>query len=98
MNDFERFFYQSIEIDGVTRQENDFHWSNCLFVVVVEQPADVVRRFGQTFLLDVVKTEQIENVQRNYIRPTIPDVNDVVIILDRNEVERRSSESSIVDD
>jgi hypothetical protein len=41
------------------------------------------RRFGQTFLLDIVKTEQIDDDQNNYIRPTIPD-DDVLVVVDTN--------------
>jgi hypothetical protein len=41
------------------------------------------RRFGQTFLLDIVKTEQIDDDQNDYIRPTIPD-DDVLVVVDTN--------------
>lgn len=39
-----------------------------------------MRRFGQTFLLDTIKTEKLGYDQTEYIRPTIPD-DDVQIIL-----------------
>jgi len=45
----------------------------------MQKPLDDVRRFGQTFLLDNVKTEQIDKEQTIYIRPQIPD-DDVLII------------------
>ncbi|CAF0857254.1 unnamed protein product [Adineta ricciae] len=46
----------------------------------VKQYIEDTRRVGQTFLLDVVKTEQqFDHIQREYIRPTIPD-DDVMII------------------
>ncbi|CAF1148711.1 unnamed protein product [Adineta ricciae] len=46
----------------------------------VKQYIEDTRRVGQTFLLDVVKTEQqFDHIQREYIRPTISD-DDVMII------------------
>jgi hypothetical protein len=47
----------------------------------MKKPIDDNRRFGQTFLLDIVKTEQIDVDQNDYIRPTIPD-DDVFVIVD----------------
>ena len=41
------------------------------------------RRFGQTFLIDTVKTEQINDDRNKYIRPTI-QVNDVLVVADTN--------------
>ncbi|CAF3797858.1 unnamed protein product [Rotaria sordida] len=40
-------------------------------------------RFGQTFLLDIIKTEQINDDQNKYKRPTIPD-DDVLVVPDTN--------------
>ena len=51
------------------------------FYVDLKKPVDDNRRFGQTFLLDIVKTEQIDDDQNDYIRPTITD-DDVLIIAD----------------
>lgn len=45
----------------------------------MQKPLDDVCRFGQTFLLDNVKTERIDEEQTIYIRPQIPD-DDVLII------------------
>ena len=48
----------------------------------IKKPLDDARRFGQTFLLDIVKTEQIDEEQQQqniYIRPKISD-DDVLII------------------
>lgn len=47
----------------------------------MKKPIDDTRRFGQTFLLDIVKTEQSDGDQNDYIRPTIPD-DDVLVIAD----------------
>jgi hypothetical protein len=47
----------------------------------MKKPIDDNRRFGQTFLLDIIKTEQIDVDQNDYIRPTIPD-DDVLVIVD----------------
>ncbi|CAF0974640.1 unnamed protein product [Adineta steineri] len=46
-------------------------------------------RFGQTFLLHNVKTEQVDNDQNEYIRPTIPDDgdDDVLVIADTKQSE-----------
>jgi hypothetical protein len=41
------------------------------------------RRFGQTFLLGIVKTEKINDDQNEYIRPTISD-DDVLVVTDTN--------------
>lgn len=49
-----------------------------------------MRRFGQTFLLDNIKTEQIDNVDYNqYKRPAIPD-DDVLIVKNINPSEHIS--------
>lgn len=45
-----------------------------------------MRRFGQTFLLDIVKTEQTDgddDHQIQYIRPAISD-DDVLVVTDTN--------------
>ena len=50
------------------------------FFLDVKQYIEDTRRVGQTFLLDIVKTEQqFDHIQREYIRPTIPD-DDVMIV------------------
>jgi len=49
----------------------------------MKNPTEDMRRFGQTFLLDIVKTEQIDHDQNEYIRPAIPD-DDVLVVVDTN--------------
>jgi hypothetical protein len=55
----------------------------------MKKPIDDTRRFGQTFLLDIVKTEQIDGDQIDYIRPAIPD-DDVLVIVDTNSSKHKS--------
>jgi hypothetical protein len=58
------------------------------FDVDIRKPIEDARRFGQTFLLDIVKTEQINNDQNDYIRPAIPD-DDVLVVFDTNSSKHR---------
>jgi hypothetical protein len=50
------------------------------FYIDIRKPAEDIRYFGQTFLLDIVKTEQINNDHNQYIRPTISDHNALVAV------------------
>ncbi len=54
-----------------------------------QNPMDDARRFGQTFLLDIVKTEQMNNGQNDYIRPAIPD-DDVLVVDNTSPSEQLS--------
>ncbi|CAF1093902.1 unnamed protein product [Rotaria sordida] len=49
----------------------------------IQKTIEDTHRFGQTFLLDIIKTEQINDDQNKYKRPTIPD-DDVLVVADTN--------------
>ncbi|CAF2744583.1 unnamed protein product [Rotaria sp. Silwood2] len=49
----------------------------------IRKAIENTHRFGQTFLLDIIKTEQISDDQNKYKRPTIPD-DDVLVVTDTN--------------
>lgn len=55
----------------------------------MKKPFDDPRRFGQTFLLEIVKTEQIVEEENIYTRPNIPD-DDVLVVSNTNLSEKRS--------
>lgn len=85
-----------LQIDQNRTRMHERRVMNCaipsLTLADVKHFIDDNRRFGQTFLLDVVKTEQIPNGKRTeYIRPMIPD-DDVVLLGDGTQQSITSTE------